>query len=116
MSEVCKHEAIDERGRCECGAVLLHQPNAGNRPSNPGFEPLRLEFPDGSVQILYMAGQVDPEIDRLTRREAELVKALERLAQRRDRHHDCGDYERGYGDAEASASAIARAALKEPTT
>lgn len=56
------------------------------------------------------------EIDRLTRREAELVKALERLAQRRDRHHDCGDYERGYGDAEASASAIARAALKEPTT
>lgn len=56
------------------------------------------------------------EIDRLKRREAELVKALERLAQRRDRHHDCGDYERGYGDAEASASAIARAALKEPTT
>lgn len=35
MSEVCKHEAIDERGRCECGAVLLHQPNAGNRPSKP---------------------------------------------------------------------------------
>jgi len=52
----------------------------------------------------------------LTARNAELVKALERLAQRRDRHHDCGDYERGYGDAEASASAIARAALKEPTT
>lgn len=51
----------------------------------------------------------------LTARNAELVKALERLAQRRDRHHDCGDYERGYGDAEASASAIARAALKEPT-
>lgn len=56
------------------------------------------------------------KIEALESRNAELVKALERLAQRRDRHHDCGDYERGYGDAEASASAIARAALKEPTT
>jgi hypothetical protein len=40
-------------------------------------------------------------------------EALARIAVRKDRHHDCGDYERGYGECEAANAAIAREALGE---
>jgi len=88
----------DECPVCEkCGAPITTN-------DQRKFEPLRLEFPDGKTEILYMAGQVDPEIDRLTAERDRLRGACQYVLE---------DEPSGIPRASYSCRVFVRAALKE---